>query len=316
MVDRQTPMLLFLLFWSSAEDRYRERYISAFLGGLVVCAILAYYNWAQLHWFPDWPRGIRVLKNESDTAPFVDRIMYTPILALGAYFSLRRAVESAGSHSRVLAVLITGLFLSNLSFSGGRAGMVMFAVLFATLIFERVKVRIKALLLCAVFFPVVFLAAYSTQDYFAQRVDEAVMDIRTFEQNPNTSFGLRVVYPATSFQLFMQNPVLGVGSGDFTEEYAKVKRVYWPSTPDTFNPHNQFLFTAATTGILGLAALLSIFYFAAFSGSDLRLRPMLIGFAVICVLESYLWRSNTALTFSAILAVLVSRIGGKTGAKS
>lgn len=307
MVDRQTPMLLFLLFWSSAEERYRERYISAFLGGLLVCAILAYYNWVQLHWFPEWPRGVRVLKNPSDTAPFVDRIMYTPILALGAYFSLRRALDSATLNRRSLALLVTCIFLVNLSFSGGRTGMVMFAVLFASLVFERVKDRMRALLICVIVFPLVFFAAYNTQGYFAQRVDEAVTDIQTFEQNPNTSFGLRVVYPATSFRLFLQNPLLGVGSGDFTAEYAKAKRVYWPSTPDTFNPHNQFLFTAATTGVLGLTALLSIFYFAYFAGRDARLRPMLIAFAVICSLESYLWRSNTALAFSAILAVLVTR---------
>lgn len=308
MVDRQTPILLFLLFWSSAEARYRERYISAFLGGLVICALLAHYNWAQLHWLPDWPPGLRVTKNPDDTAPFVDRIMYTPILALGAYLSLRRALSNANSHNRILATLITGLFLSNLAFSGGRAGMVMFTVLCTTFIFERIKTRMRAFLFCVVLFPLAFFAAYNTQNYFAQRVDEAINDVRTFDQNPNTSFGLRVVYPATSFRLFSQHPFLGVGSGDFTEEYAKAKRIYWPSTPDTFNPHNQYLFTAATTGLLGLAALLSIFYFAAaYVGNEQRIRAMLIGFAAICMLESYLWRSNTALTFSAILAVLVSR---------
>ncbi|HJV72612.1 MAG TPA: O-antigen ligase family protein [Noviherbaspirillum sp.] len=307
MVDRQIPILLFLLFWSSAEPQYRERYISSFLAGLSVCAVLAHYNWIQLHWFPDWPRGVRVFKGAEDTAPFVDWIMYTPILALGTYFSLHRVVFEVDMRSRVLAIGLTILFLSNLAFSGGRAGMVMFAALCIALVFERIKARGKALLICVVLLPIIFFATYSTQSHFANRVDNAVNNIRTFQEDPNTSAGLRIVFWATSFQLFLQNPVLGVGSGDFTEEYARIKPAYWKGTPDTVNPHNQFLLTAATTGLLGLTALLSIIYFAAFSGNDMRIRSVLIGFAVVCMFESYLWRSNTALTFSAILAVLVAQ---------
>lgn len=304
MVDRQTPFLLFILFWSSAEPRYRERYISAFLAGLSVCAILAHYNWVQLHWFPDWFRGVRVFKSPEDTAPFVDRIMYAPILALGLYFSLRRVLFGADMRSRIPAIVITGLLLSNLALSGGRAGMVMFAVFCVALVFERIRARRAALLLCALLFPLILFAAYNTQSYLAERIDQAVNDVRIFEENPNTSLGLRVVYWVTSFDLFLRNPVLGVGSGDLQEEYARIKPERWKETPDSFNPHNQFLLTAATTGLLGLTALLSIF-FIAWSGSDMRTKSMLVGFAVVCFFESYLWRSNTSLTFSVILAVLL-----------
>ncbi|WP_460844101.1 O-antigen ligase family protein [Noviherbaspirillum agri] len=313
MVDRQTPFLLFLIFWSSAEPRYRERYISAFLAGLCVCAVLAHYNWIQLHWFPEWPRGIRVYKGPEDTAPFVDWIMYTPILALGGYFSLHRVVCGVSIRERIRAAAIAALLMSNLAFSGGRAGMIMFVVLVTALVFERVKARSKAILLCAVLLPLTLAAVYNTQSHFAQRVDQAVADIRTFEQNPNTSVGLRMVFWATSFELFLQNPVAGVGSGDFTQEYSQIKPERWKSTKNTFNPHNQYLMTAATTGLLGLTALLCIFYFAASSNGDMRTRSMLIGFAVVCMFESYLWRSNTALTFSVLLAVLASGNGRRNG---
>lgn len=308
MVARQTPLLLFPLFWSSAEPDYRERYISAFLAGVTVCAILAFYNWAQMHWLPDWPRGVRVLfKDPEDTAPFVDRIMYTPILALGAYFSLRRIVFSRNTRDHISALIITCLLVSNLAFSGGRAGMAMFAALTVALVFERIKNRGRAFLICVVLLPATFFTAYNTQNYFARRVDVAIADIKTFQQNPNSSFGQRIVYWTTSFRLFLQHPVLGVGSGDFNNEYKQMKPEYWKSTPDTNNPHNQFLLTASTTGLLGLTALFFIFYFAASSGVDMRTTSLLVGFTVVCMFESYLWRSNTALTFSVMLAVLVAR---------
>jgi O-antigen ligase len=305
MVERQKPFLLFLLYWSSAEPEYRERYISAFIAGLIVCAVLAHYNLMQLYWFPDWPRGVRVFKSIGDTAPFVDRIMYAPILALGAYFSLHRAVFSISMSSRLCAIGITSLLLSNLSFSGGRAGMVMFIVLCIALVFQRIAARRKALVICAVFLPLFFFSAYNTSGFVAERIDNAIADIRVFDKNPNTSVGQRLVYWTTSFQLFIRNPVIGVGSGDFQKEYAKIKPERWQATPDSYNPHNQFLMTAALTGLIGLMLLLFIFYSAAVSGNDARTKTVLIGFAAVCMFESYFWRSNTALTFSAILAALL-----------
>ncbi|WP_019140021.1 O-antigen ligase family protein [Noviherbaspirillum massiliense] len=308
MVGRHVPFLLFLLYWSSAEPGYRERYVSALLAGLCVCALLAYYNWIQLHWFPDWPRGVKVFKDPDDTAPFVDRILYTPILALGAYFSLRRAVFATSMTARMLPALIAAFLVFNLFFSGGRAGTVMFLALCVALAFERIKARGKALLLCVLVLPLLLVTAYRTQSYFAERVDFAVRDIKVFPENPNTSVGQRLVFWATSIRLFADHPLGGVGSGDYEKEYNQLKSQYWDTTPESHNPHNQFLMTAATTGLLGLAALFCIFYFAA-SGSDFRTRTMLLGFAVVCLFESYLWRSNTSLAFAAVLAALAA---GKT----
>jgi O-antigen ligase len=304
MARRQFPLLLFMLYWSSADPRYRERYISAFLAGLCVCALLAHYNWIQLYWFPDWPRGIRVFKGPDDTAPFVDRIMYAPLLALGAYFSLRRVTFAAAMPARILALAIAALLVSNLLISGGRAGVMMFAALCIALAFERIKARARAALLCAVLLPIGFVSAYGTSNYFAQRVDAAVTDFRTFNENPATSVGLRIVYGVTSFRMFMNHPFLGVGGGDFEHEYGHNKPQRWQATADPFNPHNQFLMTAATTGLLGLAALFCIVYFAVRSRKDVRTLSMLAGFAVVCLFESYLWRSNTALAFAVLMAVL------------
>ena len=306
MVDRQTPFLLFLLYWTSVEPEHRERYISALIAGLGVCALLANYNLLQMHWFTDWPAGIRVVKDPLDTAPFVDRILYTPILAIGAYLCLSRIFSTTGL-ARSIAVVMAALLIFNLSFSGGRSGMVMFVALFILFVFERVKKRAVALLICAIVLPALFMGAYKTQSYFAERVDVAITDMRSFNANPDTSVGLRLVYWTTSFHVFAAHPLIGVGSGDFQKEYTLAKPAKWSMTPDSFNPHNQFLMTAVTTGLLGLSLLLAIFYLAARAGTDARMISFLIGFAVVCLFESYLWRSNTALAFCVMVAVLANK---------
>jgi len=305
MVRRQIPLLLFLLYWTSAEARFRERYLTAFLAGLLVCAVLAHYNWLQLYFFPDWPRGIRVDKTPFDTAPFVDRIMYAPALALGSYLALRRLLGAPGLRGRLVWLVFSAALISNLLFSGGRAGMVMFAAMCVALIFERVRARGKALVVSMLLLPLVLWGAYQSSDYFAQRVNEAVHDFRIFEDNPNSSVGLRIVYGVTSFKIFLEHPWIGVGAGDFEEQYAHSKPRQWSNTEDPFNPHNQYLLTAATTGLLGLTALLAIFVTAVRSRRDARTIALLLGYGVVFLFESYLWRSNTALIFSSMLAVLV-----------
>ncbi len=304
MVDRQTPFLLFLLYWSCVDPRFRERYVQAFIAGATVCALLAHYNLLQLTLFPEWPHGIRVDKSSEDTAPFVDRIMYAPILALATYFCMRYALFSQTFNTRIFAVAVSGILLSNLLFSGGRAGMTMFAALAVILVFEKVKALGKAMAISCVLFTLMFYSAYKVSDYFAERIDAGITDIKSFNENPNTSVGQRLVYWTTSFKLFTNNPLLGVGSGDFQEEYARIKPKRWEATPDSFNPHNQFLMTAATTGVLGLSFLLLIFYYAIQYRVDKRTLALMIGFAVVCLFESYLWRSNTSLTFAVMIAAL------------
>lgn len=314
MARRHIPLLLFLLYWSSADRRYRERYISAFLAGLAVCALLAYYNWAQHFWFPDWPRGIRVFKAVDDTAPFVDRIMYAPLLALGAYFSLRRAVLPGAALARLGWLALAGLLVANLFMSGGRAGVVMLATLCIALAFERIRARAKAVVLCLALLPALFLAAYSTSDYFATRVNAGLNDFQSFRDNPSTSVGLRIVYGVTSLRMFLSHPLVGVGGGDFEEEYARNTPELWQELAVPFNPHNQFLMTASTTGLLGLAVLFTIAGLAVRSRKDARTLSVLAGFAVVCLFESYLWRSNTALAFSVLIAVLSLGSGEERGA--
>ncbi|RJX32177.1 MAG: O-antigen ligase domain-containing protein [Oxalobacter sp.] len=310
MVGRQIPFLIFPLYLSCADTEKKECYVSAFIAGLSLCALLAHYNFFQLHWFPDWPRGVRVYKGATDTAPFVDWIMYSPMLALGLYFSIRRVLFDAANTSRIIFGLIACFFASNLSFSGGRAGMIMFAALLLALIFERIRVRIKAVMACFVIIPLLFCTAYYSMDSFAVRVDRGITDIREFEKNPSTSVGFRMVYWTTTFNLFIQNPLLGVGSGDLQLEYAKIKPKKWSMTPDSYNPHNQYLMTAATTGLFGLVTLMYIFYLVAMNG-DARTKSVLFGFMVLCLFESYLWRSNTALAFLILVSALIDKAEGE-----
>lgn len=304
-VGRHVPFLLFCLYWVVATSKIREVCLNSFVSGLVVCALLAHYNWFQHFYFPELPRGIRVFKSLEDTAPFVDRIMYSPLLAVGLYIALDRLFSCFSFKSVFCWFFVVLLLASNLSFSGGRAGMVAFSAMFVLMVLVRYSFSFRALFLS---FSIVFVAfsfLYFSQDYFRSRVDAAVVNLKGFENFHGTSEGERLIYWGTSAIVFIQNPLLGVGAGDFQSEYVKARPERWKDSPDSYNPHNQFLLTAATTGLLGLGVLCAFFVSLLKEGGR-RTLIIMSGFLVASIFESYLWRSNTSLAFMALMAVTVA----------
>lgn len=303
-VGRHLPFLLFALYWSASEAATRERCLKAFIAGVAACALLAHYNWLQHYFFPDWPRGIRVFKSAEDTAPFIDRIMYAPILALGSYIALEQLLTKRSMVAIAGWSFVVALLLSNLAFSGGRAGMVAFAVMFVIMVFQRFASWPRALVVSTVALVFAFSALHTTSGYFRERADEALNDLRNFDTNPRSSVGERLIYWTTSAQVFLKHPLIGVGSGDFQAEYVKARAARWADTPDSYNPHNQFLMTGATTGLLGLGVLIAFLGSIARASDDRRAVVLVSGFLVACLFESYLWRSNTSLTFMVLMALL------------
>ena len=109
----------------------------------------------------------------------------------------------------------------------------------------------------------VCLTVYSFSDIVHQRIDLIFRDISLFSVGvTNTSIGARFLMWKAAFTLFLSHPVFGVGTGDYQTALAGlVSAGVLPSFVRKFNqPHNMYLFTLATSGLIGFSALLFIFY--------------------------------------------------------
>lgn len=311
MVGKQKLFLFFALYLSVARREHFSRYVSAFLLSIAGCEVLAFYNWLDLHMWQALPDGVRVDKNPLDTSPFVDRILYAPALALAGYLAGHRMLfEAVAPRQRAMYGLLLLATVANLLVSAGRAGLVGFLVLTTLLLFQRfARRRGLAALLSALLIAGVFAAGYGGNDYFRQRIDQGIDEVRNFEQRPNKSLTLRVVYAMNAWRLFAENPLLGVGAGDYPAEYARMNALHTPAWKPLWNPHNEYLLALASAGLIGgLSVMLVLFVPLLRRGPDdgrARLRvavPLL--FIVLCVFESYLMRSNTNLMYVTFIAVL------------
>jgi len=310
MVSRGLFFLLSPVLLTVARPEHRWRYLGAFLVGVTMCELLAYYNWLQLHVLPALPDGIRVDKDPFDTAPFVDRIMYTPVLAMAGYVAGHQVVFGSG-RIRLLYALSLALTFGNLVFSGGRTGQLAFIALMGLLTLQRFARRpllgIAGALVVMMLF---FTGAYTGSDYFHERADTALRELSNLEAEVDSAVGLRIVYNMNSWRIFSEHPLTGVGTGDFREAYRIVNERHTPEWTPTHNPHSQYFLVLTTTGILGGIVLLLVYLPPALlripyrDGLD-RIRIALpVLFLIISALESYLWRTNTSLMFVLFSALL------------
>jgi O-antigen ligase len=311
MTGRQGFFLLFALYFSVARREHFGRYVSAFLLSIACCELLAFYNWAQMFVWPDLPDGLRVEKGAEDTAPFVDRMMYTPALALAGYLAGHRLLfEARTARTRLLYLIFFVTTLINLLISGGRAGVLGFLVLLTLLVFQRFARRplFAAVLACVLSLGIV-LGGYAGNDYFRDRVDLGIDQLVNYQDRPNTSISLRIVYARNAWRMIAESPWLGVGIGDYLTEYTKVNALHTPEWEPVYNPHNQYLYALANAGIpAGLLLLAVLGYPLVRRGPDdgrQRIRKALpVLFIPICVFESYLMRSNLSMMYVLFLAAL------------
>ncbi len=307
-VNRAIPFLLFGYLWLAAKYEKRDQYMVAFILGLVSCSLLAHYNLLHSN-YPDYLiEGIVSGKrNGAETSPFLSHLNYAPILSLGIYFLLWSLLKNISNIKElIIKSLLTILLFSNLIFSTGRAGFLMLIALIIALVVEHSRNLRIATLKLLVLIPLGIISVYFLSDSVKNRVDEGIKDVQTFSENPNSSVGLRYVFAIHSFDLFKENPVFGVGTGDLKDEYKNIIRAGYENLVVPNNPHNQFLMTGSTLGLFGLI-ILFLMFFLSFKFSDSRGKALVVGFLSICLVESYLWRSNTSMVFIYFISIYSQR---------
>ncbi|MDO9314928.1 MAG: O-antigen ligase family protein [Burkholderiaceae bacterium] len=315
MVSRHLFFLLAALYFTVARREHTVRYLIAFTTGVLMCEVLASYNWLQLNLYPQWPASLRAAKDAMETAPFVDRIMFGPTLAFAGYIAAWQALacRRAGRRSAALAWASSWLVtIGVLSFSGSRTGMLGFSLMMAVLTLQTgSRHRCWAAAGAVVVLVGSVGGLYAISDSITrQRVLDGFAEARNLEGAVNLSVSLRYTMAVNTLHVISEHPWLGVGAGDFVTAYREVNTRRSPAWNVPRNPHNQLLFTMATTGILGGVLLLAVWFAPPWLN---RRRPdglnalrvgLPVFFFTICLAESYLWRTNTALMFALFSALL------------
>lgn len=313
MIEKQWKLLLFPVLLSSLSYSHRRRYVVSFVAGLTVAMLMTYLAWFDiLHYGGVTPEHL---------TRRLFHVVYNPLLAFGFYLVCHEMLWGKRSGGcRLVLVLLAGSMAVDMFITEGRTGQVVFFVLLGLLFFQFFnKEKLKGILLILLILPLTFAAGYQLSPTFKNRVDAVGHEIGEFQNNPNTSTGLRLLFWKNSWQIISAHPLFGVGTGDFKSSYAKVNAKLSPDMVATDNPHNQYVFILCQFGILGLGSLLSIFiaqFYLAVTIKDewKRIRfAFPVFFLTIMLAESYLVVYETGFFFALFSAVLFARPGGIAG---
>lgn len=239
------------------EKNYIKYYIFSFLFAISLTELISYLVWFEL--IPPFYKA-----TVYNPTPFMSHISYNPILAFSIYlvgYKLFFDSNLVKSRKFLYSFFLISMTL-NMFITGGRAGQVMFFAVIVIIIFQFFNSeKLKAFLVTLFLVPGVFFAAYSISPIFNDRVNMAFENVIHYSDNKNTSVGQRITFLINSSEIIKDNPILGVGTGDFPKEYKKINEINTPNMPNSTNPHNMYILVASQLGIVGLIIFFSIFYY-------------------------------------------------------
>lgn len=234
-----------------------EKLLLAFLIGIAVLNVIAFMTYLGL---------VGEKKFVVPLAPLnVHHIWFSNLNAIGLYasaafllFSPRGRTASGKiffSISMVFAVLCILLSISRTAW---------FGTLLTALIMTYILLsNRKVFLITAAAAATLCVLVYQLSPIVHDRINLIASDIVRFSAGETaTSLGERFLMWKAAVRMFLSNPLIGVGTGDYVPTMnSYIASGKFPQDLAQFNqPHNMYLFALATNGLLGLSALLYIFY--------------------------------------------------------
>jgi len=287
--------------------------ISSFLAGMFVSEIIAYGVFFELWTFRD-----ATVQNPS---PFMFWIDYSVFMAFTSILLLNRILSK--NYNLKEKILFSLFFISvtgNLFLAIGRTGQVAFIVAIFVLMVIHYRFSIKSLLFSLVFLSAIFTTAYQLSDTFKQRSHSAINDINNIKNmNLNGSWGIRVAYWITTFDIVKDNPIIGIGLGDFKDETAKITQTnnyeFLTKKTKAFmadnDPHNQYLLVLLQMGIIGICLFLYMIYqIIKLNIKEVELKELSILFVTIffvsCFAEPLFFKQFTIALFILFVGIFIA----------
>jgi len=301
-------LLLLPIFYTLVQQHYVKYYVSAFLLAMILTVTISFLIWFEVIPLSKNIDGVPMFLHATleNPVPFMSHISYNPILCLAIYMVCQQLMfnNSLSQLKRYIYSFIALTMTINMFITGGRAGQVMFFAMLGILFIQSLmSKKYKYVILILILIPGVFFTAYQTSSSFPTRVDDTISSIMNYSQNSTTALGHRITYWVNTLELIQENPIIGVGTGDFPNEYLKIHNQN-SDRRSTTNPHNMYLLVQAQLGIFGLISLLSIFYYQiklSFLSTNKFYRDLGIALPLLYLLamfsDSYLLGHFTSLIF-------------------
>lgn len=311
--DRYSKFFLVLMVISLlTNQRYRLWMWWAFIAACSVVLVSTYLN---IFFLLPWSKS-QALGMGADHSVFIDYIAQSLVIGVFAVVLWLKALNTSswGFRASLLLLCVASVFsITHLTSSRIGYGVVIsLAVLMPLLSVPRKWAVAAALVAASSAFAILFFSEIATA-----RIGQVFSEAISFRQGEVfTSTGARLHMWRTAFDIWMQAPWVGHGTGAY-HDLAKIA-----FNNDTmcqigcFHPHNQFLFFAVDHGLVGLM-LFCAYLLAAIKMSWHREtveRALFLGFLTILFVDALahgpLWLFMEAYFSFGVMALLAAGPSG------
>lgn len=253
--------LLIFVFATRVQKNNIQYILSAFLFGMLISEIVAYGVF-----FDIWTAKYATKEYLS---PFMMHIDYSVFLAFASILLLSRILSKEYStKEKIVYSFFFCTVTGNLFLAPGRTGQLAFLIGFVAIFIVHYKFSLRAILGSFVGLILVFSIAFSLSDTFKTRASDLKTDMQMLQNgNFDGSWGTRVAFIMTSYEIVKENPLLGVGLGgsipaaiDIFKEKEMPFSDFVKSFITSNHFHNQYLMILVENGLIGFALLLNIIY--------------------------------------------------------
>ncbi len=302
-LKKQLKFLFIPIFMLFVKIEHVKYYILAFLASMSLSEIWSYGIFFQL--LPLYGGATLI-----DPIPLMSHITYSPFLAIAIYLLSYYVLfdHSLGKLKKTTYSFFIITMSINMFITGGRAGQVMYFAMLVILVFQYFpKNTFKAFLISSIIVATTSSTFYINSKIFSDRVDAAVKELSDYKNHTHSSTGMRISSAINSWSIIKENPIIGVGTGDYKNEFIKASiknNLKLENKLVIHNPHNMYVLILVQFGFVGLMAMLYMFYsqikIAANSNEDLVRKigvalPLL--YLLIMLSDSYLMVHMTGLLF-------------------
>jgi O-antigen ligase len=311
--NRYSKFLLVLMIVTLlTEQRFRRWMWISFIIGCTVVLLSTYLNiFFLLPWSKTQNLGLGV-----DHSVFIDYIAQSLVIVMFAVILWLLALKSSRWFYRLLFMMTClASFLSVIFLTASRIGYVI--ILMITLLVPFLSLnnrRLQFIALILFFFTLTLLLISDLSGY---RIQSILYEVQHYKQGEIfTSTGARLHMWVTSFNLWMQAPLLGHGTGAYHELSKNAFANDAMCQIGCFHPHNQFLFFAVDHGIIGVL-LLTIYFISACRialSRNLSEKTLFLSFICIVLIDALahgpLWLFMEAYFSYGIMALLAAGTSG------
>ena len=280
-------LILPILYSFSFSQKTINLSVFAFLSSMFLSSVIALAdNYEIIQFTKNW--------TWSAFLQYTEHNVFLAIALLLSFYTLFRVKLSLFNRNILLVFILT--FLFSLFTEGGKAGQLVFII--SIILFFIFHFKYKRTLM---FFSILSIFIFSVVIYHSspivkKRFTHEIKSIRSAEPSFRNNL---FIY---SVDLIQENPIIGYGTGSFTDVFKEVNK----STKRTVDyshktPHNNYLYIWFELGIIGLIVFIFIFYFQIkelLQKNDALFRVLFpLMYLIIMLADSYFFSHNTLIMY-------------------